>query len=73
MPLLILHGDSDMGMPFEASTEVVAAMVPETDVRLYEKAGHWLYETHAQRVLEDIVGFVERVERGGWSKSEDAL
>jgi pimeloyl-ACP methyl ester carboxylesterase len=61
---MILHGDSDTGMPFEASSKIIAEMVPGTDVRLYEKAGHGLYVTHAERVLEDIVGFVKKVEHG---------
>lgn len=59
MPLLILQGDSDQGMPYEAGAKLIEAMVPNTRVRLYEKAGHGLYLTHADKVIGDLLGFVD--------------
>ncbi|ERF74978.1 hypothetical protein EPUS_08519 [Endocarpon pusillum Z07020] len=56
--LLVLQGDSDQGMPYEAGTKWIEALVPNTQVSLYEKAGHGLYLTHAERVIEEILGFV---------------
>lgn len=56
---LILHGDSDYGMPYEASGRIVADILGSiADTRIYEKAAHGLYLTHHERVLKDILGFV---------------
>ncbi|KAL2015867.1 hypothetical protein VTK56DRAFT_4664 [Thermocarpiscus australiensis] len=40
MPVMILHGDSDAGMPLEVSSAVVKEMVPWVDLKVYERAGH---------------------------------
>ncbi|MBE3046330.1 hypothetical protein IMZ48_28100, partial [Candidatus Bathyarchaeota archaeon] len=40
VPVMILHGDSDGGMPMEASALIIKEMVPRVDLRIYEKAGH---------------------------------
>ena len=40
VPVLVVHGDSDQGMPMEASALVIKEMVPRVDLRIYEKAGH---------------------------------
>ncbi len=61
-PLLVLQGDSDQGMPYEAGTRWIEALVPNTRVSMYEKAGHGLYLSHAGRVVEDILGFVKGVD-----------
>lgn len=58
-PLLVLQGDSDQGMPYEAGTKWIEALVPKTRVSMYEKAGHGLYLTHAEKVVEEILGFVK--------------
>ena len=56
--LLLIHGDSDSGMPYEASAGVVKELVPWAVVKLYEKCGHGPNETHAERLLQDILDFV---------------
>lgn len=60
-PLLILQGDSDQGMPYEAGTKVIKRLVPSARVTMFEKAGHGLYLTHVERVIDEIVGFVKGV------------
>ena len=40
MPVLMLHGDSDIGMPVEASAEVVQTMLPWSELKVYERGGH---------------------------------
>jgi len=40
LPMLLLHGDTDQGMPLEASALLVKEMVPWAEVKVYEKAGH---------------------------------
>jgi pimeloyl-ACP methyl ester carboxylesterase len=40
VPVLILHGDSDGGMPLETSAAIVHQLVPWSQLKVYEKAGH---------------------------------
>jgi non-heme chloroperoxidase len=40
MPILILHGDSDAGMPLETSAALVHEVLPWSELKVYEKAGH---------------------------------
>ena len=49
-----------LGMPASASAQIMEKLVPEglCEVKIYEKAAHGLYLTHAGKVLEDILGFV---------------
>ncbi|MCJ1254749.1 hypothetical protein MMC24_002565 [Lignoscripta atroalba] len=61
VPVMILHGESDQGMPFEASTKLIEELMPRTQVKIYGKAGHGLYLTHTQQVLEDILGFLSKL------------
>lgn len=65
MPLLILQGDSDQGMPYEAGTKLIETLVPNTQVNMYEKAGHGLYLTHAKKVIEDMLCFIKGIEKRG--------
>ncbi len=57
--ILILHGDSDNGMPFEASANILKGILGDrADVRVYEKAAHGLYLTHQDKVMQDVLEFV---------------
>jgi pimeloyl-ACP methyl ester carboxylesterase len=40
VPVLILHGDSDAGMPLETSAAIVHKLLPWSQLKVYEKAGH---------------------------------
>ncbi len=60
--LLVLQGDSDQGMPYEAGTKLIQALVPDSRVSMYEKAGHGLYLTHTPKVIDEILGFVKDAE-----------
>ena len=62
-PLLVLQGDSDQSMPYEAGVSLIEGLVPNTRVSMYEKGAHGIYLTHAQKVIEDILGFIKG--RGG--------
>lgn len=63
VPLLVLHGDRDAGMPYEASARIVRELVPRAEVKVYEKAAHGLCVTHAQRVVGDVLEFVRALEK----------
>jgi non-heme chloroperoxidase len=62
-PLLVLQGDADQGMPYEAGAKLIEGLVPNVRVSIYEKAGHGLYLTNAEKVIEEILGFVKGVDK----------
>lgn len=70
LPILILHGDSDAGMPLEASAALVQDLLPWAELRVYEKAAHGLYLTHADQVLDDVLRFLRCVVSPGGQKEE---
>lgn len=45
-------------MPAEASAALIPRYATQAQVKIYEKAAHGLYVTHADQVLEDILAFV---------------
>lgn len=59
IPLMILHGDSDKGMPYVASTKLVEELVPRAEGKVYKTAGHGLYLTHANQVVDDLLRFIQ--------------
>ncbi|KAG9769664.1 hypothetical protein KCU88_g6810, partial [Aureobasidium melanogenum] len=56
--LLVLHGDSDQSMPADASANLIPQYAKQAQIKIYKEAAHGLYLTHADEVLEDILGFV---------------
>jgi non-heme chloroperoxidase len=44
IPIMILHGDADQGMPLEASAVLVKDIVPWVDLKVYTNAGHGTHE-----------------------------
>jgi non-heme chloroperoxidase len=73
VPTLVIHGDSDKTVPIETSGHEAAHGI--TNARLIEYAGsaHGLFETDKQRLIDDVVGFLEEVGRGSSSESEPSL
>lgn len=47
-------------MPASASAYLVEKIIPKglCQVKLYEKAAHGLYLTHAGKVMDDILAFI---------------
>jgi pimeloyl-ACP methyl ester carboxylesterase len=45
-------------MPAEASASLLPQIAKRAHVKVYKKAAHGLYLTHANEVLEDILDFV---------------
>ncbi len=45
-------------MPAEASADLIPQLAKQVQVKIYEKAAHGLYLTHADQVLKDILAFV---------------
>ena len=60
---LIVQGDSDQGMPYEATGKMVTDILgSKAHAEVYEKAAHGLYSTHQERLLKDILGFTKTVQ-----------
>jgi non-heme chloroperoxidase len=58
---LIIHGDRDMQAPLEICGRKVARLVPGNRFLVYENAAHGLFVTHANRLNEDLLAFVQSV------------
>ncbi|OCT44250.1 chloride peroxidase [Cladophialophora carrionii] len=56
--LLVIHGDNDQSNPAEATAHLIPKLAKQAEVRIYEKAAHGMYLTHAGKVLEDILDVV---------------
>lgn len=55
VPVLVVHGDSDQGMPMEESALVIKEMAPKVDLRIYEKAGHGAFFTPWGNVVKSVL------------------
>ncbi|MBN0042687.1 alpha/beta fold hydrolase [Streptomyces actuosus] len=57
LPVLVVHGDSDMSAPLELTGRRTAALAPQAELKVYENGGHGLFATHAAQLTEDIRKF----------------
>ncbi|MCX4554429.1 alpha/beta hydrolase (plasmid) [Streptomyces sp. NBC_01387] len=57
LPTLIVHGDGDMGAPFELCARKTAPLIPGSRLVVYEGAAHGLFATHADRLNEELLAF----------------
>lgn len=59
VPALIIHGDADKVVPIEASAERTAAALPNAQYIVYEGAPHGLVVSEKDRVIEDLLNFIQ--------------
>ncbi|KKZ59632.1 hypothetical protein EMCG_05390 [[Emmonsia] crescens] len=59
IPIMSVHGDQDLGCPYESSTKIIKEIIPRAVVRKYESGAHGLYITHREQLLQDILGFID--------------
>lgn len=57
-PTLIVHGSADQSCPPERSAELAHAMIPGSELLVYEGASHGLPLTRGERLVADIARFV---------------
>ena len=50
-------------MPYDASAKIIKELIPEAEVKVYEKAAHGMYLTHKDQVLKDMLEFVGKVSK----------
>ncbi|KAF5721537.1 hypothetical protein FGLOB1_188 [Fusarium globosum] len=60
-PFLLIHGGGDGGVPTEISAELVQKSVPRAKLTIYGNGGHVLVLNYADRLLDDIINFVESI------------
>lgn len=60
VPTLILHGDADQSSPLAVTGEKTAAIVSESQLKVYKGQPHGFYITDAERVNEDVLTFIAR-------------
>ncbi len=58
VPTLVIHGLEDRTVPIEATGRAAAAAIPNATLLEYENAPHGLFDTHKQRLTDDLLGFL---------------
>ncbi|NWE24029.1 alpha/beta fold hydrolase [Pseudomonas gingeri] len=59
IPTLVIHGDDDQIVPFEATGKLAAAMIPGAQLKVYAGAPHGFAATHGPALNEDLLAFLE--------------
>ncbi|MBC8025305.1 MAG: alpha/beta hydrolase [Steroidobacteraceae bacterium] len=59
VPTLIIHGTKDENVPIESSGIPAAKGIKSSELIQYKGAPHGVLATHAQRVTDDLLGFLK--------------
>lgn len=59
VPTLVVHGDDDQVVPFEATGKLAAEAIAGAELKVYAGAPHALPFTHKQRLNADLLAFVK--------------
>jgi non-heme chloroperoxidase len=57
-PTLIVHGDDDQIVPFDASGRASKGLVPHAELKVYVGAPHGLTSTHQKQLNQDMLAFL---------------
>ncbi|WP_213881133.1 alpha/beta hydrolase [Pseudomonas sp. dw_358] len=60
VPTLVIHGDGDQIVPFEATGKQAAELIRGATLTVYEGAPHGFAVTHQDRLNEDLLAFLSR-------------
>ena len=58
VPTLIVHGNADKSCPLEMTGRSTAAMIPRSELKIYEGAPHGVLLTHVERLNEELMNFL---------------
>jgi non-heme chloroperoxidase len=58
VPTLVVHGDLDASAPIEITGRKTAALIPHSQLLVYEGSGHGLYAADHERLNSDILAFI---------------
>lgn len=59
VPVLLIHGDDDQIVPITNSALKATSLLPRATLKVYAGAPHGLFATHANRLNEDLLAFVQ--------------
>ncbi|BBZ23636.1 alpha/beta fold hydrolase [Mycolicibacter hiberniae] len=59
-PVLIVHGDRDVGVPV-ARARAAAALIPHAELKVIAGAGHWVQRDQPEAVVAVMTDFLRRV------------
>jgi non-heme chloroperoxidase len=59
VPTLLIHGDNDQSTPLEMCGRRTAQAIPHSQLKVYEGAAHGLFQTHKERVNDDLLAFIQ--------------
>ena len=62
VPTLVIHGDSDAIVPFEASGKLSAEAIPGSELHVIKGGPHGMNTSHATEFNEALLGFLARVQ-----------
>ena len=62
VPTLFIHGTEDQIVPMESSSRLAAQSITRSTLLAYEDAPHGLWATHKDRLIQDIVNFLNAYE-----------
>lgn len=57
VPALVVHGDDDQIVPFDASAKLSSQIIKDAELKVYAGAPHGLTVTHADRFNADLLAF----------------
>jgi pimeloyl-ACP methyl ester carboxylesterase len=58
VPVLVIHGEKDAFVPFEATARQAVDLFPDATLKVYEGAPHGLLFTHKDRLNQDLLSFI---------------
>ena len=59
VPTLVIHGTADKTVPIDATGRVSASQIAGAKLIEYDGSAHGLFATDKQRLIEDVVGFLD--------------
>lgn len=57
VPALVVHGDDDQIVPFDASAKLSSQIIKNAELKVYVGAPHGLTVTHADQFNADLLAF----------------
>lgn len=59
VPTLIIHGEADKGVPFEASSKRTAGLIPAAELIVYQDGPYGLFDMHRALLNKDLINFFQ--------------
>ena len=59
MPTLIIHGTEDRTVPIDLTARTAAKAIEDAKLIEYQDGAHGLFESHRQRLIDDLLGFLD--------------